>query len=98
MLKACAGMTRKKANEIANVLIPKYEDRLFNPPKGQSFRECYDVKKVEPTPEWRETYLRVKQELIDPVSYTHLDVYKRQGVPPWCDGRIPSGWEDQTGA
>ena len=65
VIKACAGMTRKKANEIANVLIPKYEDRLFNPPKGQSFKECYDVKKVEPTPEWMDIYLRVKQELID---------------------------------
>lgn len=65
VIKACAGMTRKQANEIANILIPKYEDKIFNPPKGLSFRECYDVKKVEPTPEWRDTYLKVKQELIE---------------------------------
>ena len=64
VIKACAGMTRAEANEIAKVLIPKYEDRLPNPPKGYSFTECYDVKTLKPRKEWRAIYRRVKEEAI----------------------------------
>jgi len=63
--KACAGMTRAQANEIAKVLIPKYEGYLANPPKGKSVRECYDLKKSKPTQEWLDIYLKVKRELIE---------------------------------
>jgi methylamine--corrinoid protein Co-methyltransferase len=65
VLKRCAEMKRSEANEIANVLIPKYEDRLRNPPKGKSFTECYDLHTLRPTQEWLDIYLRVKEELIE---------------------------------
>jgi methylamine--corrinoid protein Co-methyltransferase len=65
VIKACAGMTRKQANEIAKIILPRYENMLGTPPKGLTFQECYDVKKIEPTKEWLNIYLRVKKELID---------------------------------
>ncbi len=70
--KKSAGMSRKKANEIAKVLIPKYEDMLFNPPKGKGTRECYDLKEFKPTQEWLDIYLKVKKEVIElgvPLEY-----------------------------
>ena len=70
--KAAAGMKRSDANEIAKKLIPKYEDKLKYPPKGKSFPECYDVKKLKPSDEWLNIYLKVKKEVIDlgiPLEY-----------------------------
>ena len=72
VLKRSAGMTRKQANEIAKVLIPKYEGMLMNPPLGKSFRECYDLQTMKPTQEWLDIYLKVKKELIElgvPLEY-----------------------------
>ena len=72
VLKRSAGMTRKQVNEIAKVLIPKYEGMLMNPPKGKGLRECYDLKTFKPTQEWLDIYLKVKRELIDlgvPLEY-----------------------------
>jgi methylamine--corrinoid protein Co-methyltransferase len=65
VLKAAAGMTRKKANEIVNQLIPRYEDKLKNPDIGQAFEDCYDIDTLTPTQELQDLYLSVKQELID---------------------------------
>ena len=65
VLKRSAGMSRKQVNEIVKVLIPKYEDKLLRPPKGKSFRECYDLKTLKPTQEWLDIYLKVKGELIE---------------------------------
>ena len=65
VLKRSAGMTRKKANEIVKVLIPKYEDQLRNPAKGKSFQDCYDLKTLQPLPEWQNMYLKVKKELVN---------------------------------
>jgi methylamine--corrinoid protein Co-methyltransferase len=64
VLKMSAGMTRKQVNDIAKVLIPKYEDALLDPPKGKSVRECYDLKTLKPTQEWLDIYLDVKKKLI----------------------------------
>lgn len=65
VLKSSAGMKRSDANEIAKVLIPKYEEKLVNPPKGKSFTQCYDLKTLKPTEEWLNIYNTVKKELID---------------------------------
>jgi methylamine--corrinoid protein Co-methyltransferase len=65
-------MTRKEANEIARVLIPKYEGMLMNPPKGKGTRECWDLKAFKPTQEWLDIYLKVKREIIElgvPLEY-----------------------------
>jgi len=53
------------ANEIVKAILPKYEDKLKNPPKGKSFPECTDLKTLQPTREWLEIYERVWKELED---------------------------------
>lgn len=58
-------MTRKEVNEIVKVIIPKYESMLRNPPRGKSFRDIYDLEKLEPTPECFDIYCKVKRELIE---------------------------------
>ncbi len=65
VFKACAGMKRKDANEVAKALIPKYEDNLMTPPKGKKFQECFDLKTLKPTTEWRDIYDRVNKEISD---------------------------------
>ena len=62
VIKACAGMTRAQANEIAKKVIPKYEERLPNPPKGYAFPECYDVDTLKPKEHWHAMYRKVKAE------------------------------------
>ncbi len=46
-------------------LIPRYEDILLDPSKGQSFQEPYDIKTLTPVPEWQEMVDRVKSEPVD---------------------------------
>jgi methylamine--corrinoid protein Co-methyltransferase len=54
--KAASGMKRNDANEIVKEIVSKYEERLRMPPKGKSFPECFDLKKLKPTEEWMEIY------------------------------------------
>jgi methylamine--corrinoid protein Co-methyltransferase len=63
VMLAGAGMTRHQVNDIVKALIPRYEDRLFSPPVGQSIRECYDLSTMEPKEDWLALYTKVKQEL-----------------------------------
>ncbi len=65
VLKASAGIKRSDANEIAKVLIPKYEDKLKHLQIGKSFTECYDLKTLTPVKEWQEIYDRVCKEIED---------------------------------
>jgi hypothetical protein len=60
---AVAGMTRAQANELVKVLLPKYKDRLPDPPLGKKFQECYDWGSIEPSQEYVELYGRIKDEL-----------------------------------
>jgi methylamine--corrinoid protein Co-methyltransferase len=60
---AAAGMSRAEANEIVKKILPKYEDQLFDPPKGKSFQEVYDWGSIEPCQEYVDLYGRVKDEL-----------------------------------
>lgn len=64
MLRAGARMTRKQVNDICKELIPRYEKNLFDPPAGQSIRECYDLKTMQPNDDWHALYTRVRQELV----------------------------------
>lgn len=64
VFKACAGMSRAMANDIANRLLPLYEANLGMAPKGKSFAECYDVERLKPTDEWQRIYDEVKDEVI----------------------------------
>jgi methylamine--corrinoid protein Co-methyltransferase len=65
VFKSCAGMSRKEANAIALKLLPKYEGEIANPPKGKSFRECFDVVNMEPSEEYKALYKRIENELIE---------------------------------
>jgi len=65
VLKAATGMKRGDANEIAKKLIPKYERSLTQAPRGKSFQECYDLKKMRPSPEWSRIYEEVSREITD---------------------------------
>ena len=62
VFKGAAGMSREQANEIVKQILPKYEDQLKDQPDGLSFQECYDVERLEPTPEWQRMYDEVKEE------------------------------------
>jgi len=65
VLKSCAGMSRVQANELAKILIPRYETELAAPPKGKSVQECFDLVTMKPSLEWQAMYDRVKRELSD---------------------------------
>ena len=65
VFKAASGMTRKKGNEIVKALLPRYEDKLTNPPLGQTIQQLYNLKTMTPNDEYIELIQKVKQELID---------------------------------
>jgi len=65
VLKGSAGMKRSDANEIVKAILPKYEDKLRNPPRGKSFPECTDLRTLKPIKEWQEIYDRIWRELED---------------------------------
>ena len=62
---ALSGMTRKDANTLVNKILPKYEDKIKEAPKGQKISQCYDLKTVTPTDEYLELYQRVKKEISE---------------------------------
>ena len=57
-------MSIGQANDIANKLLPKYEEKLGTPDKGQSFLDCYDLASLTPKKEWQKIYDDVKDEVI----------------------------------
>lgn len=63
VLRASTKLKLSDANEIVKTLIPKYEDRLRDPPKGKSFTDCTDLKTLQPTQGWLKIYERVWKEL-----------------------------------
>jgi methylamine--corrinoid protein Co-methyltransferase len=62
---ATAGMSREKADEIVKKLLAIYEDDLASKPIGKPFQEVYDLKTLQPTPEWLGMYDDVKAELVE---------------------------------
>jgi methylamine--corrinoid protein Co-methyltransferase len=65
VFKGAAGLSARKANEIINEVLPKFEDQLGKAPDGKSFEECWDIKAMKPTPEYLEFYLEKRQYAID---------------------------------
>ncbi len=63
VVHAAAGLSRAEANELVKRLVPKYRDRLANPPKGAKFQDCFDWDSIEPRPEYLDLYGRIKDEL-----------------------------------
>ncbi len=62
--RASAGMGREQADEITRKLLAIYEEDLPSKPIGKPFQEVYDLKTLQPTPEWNGVYEEVKDELI----------------------------------
>lgn len=62
---AASGMALEKVNEIANLILPKYEHAIRTPDLGKSVKEVYDLEKFEAYPAWQQMYDEVKQEAID---------------------------------
>jgi methylamine--corrinoid protein Co-methyltransferase len=60
---ACAGMTRKEANDVVKKLLPKYEDGLAQAPIGKSYTECFDIDSAEPKDEYTAFVEKIKEEL-----------------------------------
>ncbi|OGO20968.1 MAG: hypothetical protein A2Z14_14740 [Chloroflexi bacterium RBG_16_48_8] len=62
---AALGMSREQANQIAIELHEMYGADIQHRLIGKPFEEVYDVKSVQPTPEWKKMYEEVKLQLID---------------------------------
>ncbi|MFX0204750.1 MAG: monomethylamine:corrinoid methyltransferase [Candidatus Hodarchaeota archaeon] len=58
-------LSRTDANELVLTLLKTYEENIENAPLGKSFRECYDTKKVKPSPEYIDLYRKTREELSD---------------------------------
>ena len=53
------------ANDIVKKILTKYENRFQNRPLGKTFQDCYDLRSIEPKPEWIDLYTRICKELVD---------------------------------
>lgn len=62
---AAAGLSRADANEMVTQLLPKYEEKLSDPPLGRRFQEAYDWASIEPCQDYVDLSNRVKDELAD---------------------------------
>jgi len=60
------GMGRGEANRIVLALLAKYEHIFDNPAgnPGKRFDLAYDMKTLEPVPEWDRMYREVRDELV----------------------------------
>jgi methylamine--corrinoid protein Co-methyltransferase len=62
---AAGGLSLEKVNEIANVVLPKYEDSIKDPHIGKIVGDVYDLKAFKAKPEWQQMYDEVKGEAIN---------------------------------
>ncbi|MFW9888550.1 MAG: monomethylamine:corrinoid methyltransferase [Candidatus Thorarchaeota archaeon] len=62
---ASAGIKRSDANEIVKKLVPKFIDKVPDPPRGKRFQDCCDMVTGEPSEECFDIYHKVKKEVSD---------------------------------
>jgi len=60
---AVVGMRRQEANEVVKALLDVYEARLPDAPIGVRLQDCMNLENGEITPEYREVYSKVRQEM-----------------------------------
>lgn len=60
VFKGACGLSLEHVNDICKEVIPKFEDNLYDPPKGKSFQELFDVPTLTPIPEYRKMYLEMR--------------------------------------
>ncbi len=61
--KAAVGIDRELASHIVKYLLSKYEDKVANPPEGETFEKLYDQEKLQPLSNYWKLYEEVKGEL-----------------------------------
>ncbi len=61
VFKGAAGLSLEAANEICKEVIPQFEKDLNNPPKGMAFQDLFNVKTLEPVPEYKEMYFKMRK-------------------------------------
>lgn len=62
---AACGMDISDANNIIDRIIGEYEVNYYNPPKGKTFQECYDLDNIQPTDEYLDVYENALSKLSD---------------------------------
>ena len=65
---ARAHLTREQANEMVKTIMAKYQPNIDNRTAhtiGGDFRECYNIKTVQPKKEYLAIYEKVKKELTE---------------------------------
>jgi methylamine--corrinoid protein Co-methyltransferase len=60
---AAAGMDIPAVNKILNNIVSSYKDYYPKPPAGKRFQDCYDIKEIKPSDEYREVYGRALKTL-----------------------------------
>lgn len=65
IFKGAAGLSLEDANRICKEVIPKFENDLYDPPKGYSFRDLYDIRTLTPIPEYKKMYMDMRKYAED---------------------------------
>jgi len=60
-----AGMTREEANQVVGRLLARYENALAQASAGQTYEECWDIRRKQPNPEYVALYEAVSKDLVD---------------------------------
>jgi hypothetical protein len=63
MALACAGMSRKQANQVVKTLLASYEKDLAAASKGKSYTECFDLASGKPRDEYLSFAATIKKQL-----------------------------------
>lgn len=64
MMKACAGLSAEKSNELAQKIMRKVDEVLPTVQKQVPFPSAYDIDTVKPKPAYEAGMLRVMDELV----------------------------------
>ena len=65
VFKGACGLSLELANEICKEVIPQFEKDLNNPSKGMAFQELFNFKTLEPIPEYKEMYFKMRRYAMD---------------------------------
>jgi len=53
---AKSGMKREDMNELIKKILKQYQDQIKEAPVGKSFRECYNLRTIKPSPEYNKIH------------------------------------------
>lgn len=62
---AAEQLTRRDADPLVRALVARYEGGMKAMPTGKPFDQVYDLRTVQPLPEWQQLYEEVCQEVSD---------------------------------